>query len=306
MYPKMIILLGEIFDKLMTFKNITDLHNIVNHIIKKCNIKINVIDNTKNNPIIYKNNKIIFKNKTDKDKKIIIISNHSNYFDSGVLFHLCDTGFVSNDIFDSFEFGKKIVETCKLFILKQKYKQNGYVDKIKEYLKINKLLTIYPEGAISFGNTLMKFRTGAFNACENIWPIVINYGTDFNDGNIHNFLLKIMSLQEITINVTVCDLEIGPFNDEKIESIRKNMAKIGKFELSNVSSRIYNKDFIKQNNTDKSDIKKSDINKSDIKKSSINKSDIKKSDIKKSDIKKSDIKKSDIKKSYIKKSYIKK
>jgi hypothetical protein len=52
---------------------------------------------------------------------------------------------------------------------------------------------------------------------------------------IYNKLIN--STHEKIVEVNINDFEYGPFNDEKIENIRHNMAKQLNYELSNVSNK---------------------------------------------------------------------
>ena len=45
---------------------------------------------------------------------------------------------------------------------------------------------------------------------------------------------------KLEINVIINDIETGPFDDKRIEKIRKKMATVGDLKLSNVSNRKLN------------------------------------------------------------------
>lgn len=237
LYPQYILKFNTILNKLLLSKTFEDLLSTVELIFKFANIKINLNDNTKKNPITYKNKKISWINKKDEECKKIIICNHSNLIDSFVLFYFFQCGFISSDIINTIEIGRIIVEKIKLLVFKRNDKSNGTVEKIKEYLEINKKIVIFPQGHISHGNTISKFRTGAFYACNTICPVTIKFEPCIDELNINTFYYKILTQPNITVNITINDLEFGEFNDEKIEKIRKNMAKQLKFDLSDVSSK---------------------------------------------------------------------
>ena len=238
--PKAILNMNIIVNKLISVKTKEDANELAVYILKICNMKINILDNTKKNPIIYKNNKIEWKNKIDDDKKIVILSNHSNYLDCLILYYLFQCGFVASDFLNTINIGKILVNKLNLLVFKRDVKAGGNVEKIKEYLEEFKRIVIFPEGVMSFGNTLIKFRTGAFHSSDNVCPVIVKYTPDIYDEDLNKLLLKILSQDNIEIDVIINDIETGPFDDIKIEKIRKKMASVGDLRLSNVSNRKIN------------------------------------------------------------------
>ena len=90
---------------------------------------------------------------------------------------------------------------------------------------------------MSNNETLMRFRTGAFYIGEAICPIVIKYDKIIYDDDMKKMLLKLITQNEIKINVYINDLAYPPFNDKKINDVRNKMIKIGNFENSRVSNK---------------------------------------------------------------------
>lgn len=199
-------------------------------------IKINIIDNTKKNPFYIKNNTIIWKNKKDNRDKTVIISNHSNYLDSFVLFYLFKCGFVAGDFINTTDIGRLIASKCKLLIFKRGV-DTDMVTKIKNYLEEMKKIVIYPEGAMGNNNTLLRFRTGAFYTGANICPVVIKYRNFVHDDDIKQTMFKLITQNEIIVDVFINDIFYPPFNNEKIEEVRELMSKVGNLEKSRVSNR---------------------------------------------------------------------
>lgn len=237
LYPQYILKFNTILNKLLSSKTFEELLSTNELILKCANIKINLNDNTKKNPIIYKNKKITWKNKKDEECKKIIICNHSNLIDSFVLFYFFQCGFISSDVINTIEIGRIIAEKIKLLVFKRNDKSNGTVEKIKEYLEINKKIVIFPEGHISHGNTISKFRTGAFYSCDRICPVTIKFEPCIDESNMNTFYYKTLTQDIINVNITINDFEYGEFNDEKIENIRTKMAKQLKFDLSDISTK---------------------------------------------------------------------
>jgi hypothetical protein len=231
--PKSLILLNTFISKLMRINTREDIDECINFIILKANIKINLLDNTKKNPILHNGEKIVWKNKKDNQPKIII-SNHCSIVDGVILYYLFKCGFVASDIINTISIGKIIAERIKMLVFKRGEKQ-GMVNKINEYLKTaNNDLCIFPEGVCSFNHSLLKFRTGAFNAWDVICPITLNYKTNFMHSDIMTELFNALTQEKIVVDVVINDLEYAPFD---IEKIRRKMAKVGKLQLTNINSR---------------------------------------------------------------------
>ena len=160
--------------------------------------------------------------------------------DNIILYYLFQTGFVTSDWINSSSIGRIVVTKCNLLVFKRDNKPGGNVERIKEYLEEFKKIVIYPEGIISYSNTLIKFRTGAFNSCDNVCPVIVKHTPCINDDDFNLLMLKLLSQDRINIDIIINDFETGPFDDIKIEKIRENMAKLGDLKLSNISNRKIN------------------------------------------------------------------
>lgn len=234
--PLSIVKFTSFMNKLIISNTEKDLLNTIEYIFTSFNFKINIIDNTRKNPIIIKDNKISWKNKKDNDGKLIIISNHSHYIDSIIVYYLFRCGFVSGDIINQTDIGKIIATKLKLLIFKRGVDTN-MVQKIKEYLNEQKKIAIFPEGTFANNETMIRFRTGAFYVGENICPIVIKYDKVIYDDDFKQMLYKIISQNTIVANVYVNDFFYPPFDNKKIEKVRNYMLKVGGFENSRVSNK---------------------------------------------------------------------
>jgi len=232
--PINIIKLNSWVNKLIIASSTTDILNVGDLFFKSFNIKINIIDNTKNNPIKIVNNKITWLNKDDE--KMVIISNHSHEVDTFILYYILRCGFIAGENIKSTDIGKLIAEKCDLLLFKRGVDVN-VVDKIKEYIQKKKKIVIFPEGTIGNNETLLRFRTGAFHVGEPICPIIIKWKNYIYDDDFKTFALKLITQDEILVDVYVNDIFYPPFSAEKIEYIRNYMAKIGNFQKSRVSNR---------------------------------------------------------------------
>jgi 1-acyl-sn-glycerol-3-phosphate acyltransferase len=241
--PINIIKSTSFINKLLLATEEADLINCVDYLFNFINIKINVIDNTVNNPIIYthSNNSgkyITWKNQIDKNNKKILIVNHSHYLDSIVLYYLFRTGFVASEFINKLDLGRLIVQKCKLLIFKRGVDTN-MVNKIKEYLEEKRNIVIYPEGSMGSNDTIRKFRTGAFYADAHICPIIIKYNPFVWDDDYKTFILKLISQKEIVVDIHVNDLHAPPFSTEQIQKIRQEMITTGNMKGSRVSNRCF-------------------------------------------------------------------
>lgn len=235
--PVAILKLNSFLNKLIISETENDLLATLELFLRSANIKINIIDNTKNSPINYVNNKIEWIKKKDIISNKVLISNHSHYLDSFVLYYLFKSGFVAGEFINKTDIGRIIASKCNLLIF-DRSKDTNMVEKIKKYLKEKHIITIYPEGAQCNHKTMLKFRTGAFYTDAPVCPIIIKYNPFIWDDDIKNLILKILTQNEIQIDVTINDLIYPPFDSNKINDVRNFMAKVGNLNLSRVSNKI--------------------------------------------------------------------
>jgi 1-acyl-sn-glycerol-3-phosphate acyltransferase len=234
--PFSVVKLGSFMNKLISAQTERDLLDSAEIFFKTCGIKINVIDNTNNSPIKYVNNTIEWKNKIDSMSNIVLISNHTHYLDSFVLYYLFKSGFVSSEFINKTDIGRIIASKCNLLIFNRS-KDTNMVEKIKKYLEEKRIITMYPEGAMGNHNTLLRFRTGAFYVGAPVCPIIIRYNPFIWDDDLKTLIFKLTTQTEITIDVIVSDLVYPPFNEEKINNVRNFMANVGNLKISRVSNK---------------------------------------------------------------------
>jgi len=235
--PLSMIKLSSVANKLLSAKSKNDLISTLDSIISCCNMKIKIIDNTDKHKIKIKNNCIEWLDKKLNKTKMAIISNHSSYFDPLLLYYFFQCGFLTSDFILNSDIGRLIASKTNLLIFKRNNDKN-VVDKMKEYLKttVDKI-GIFPEGCITNNDTLIQFRTGAFHLGVPVCPVIIKFKKMIYDDDIKTYLMKLFSQDRIDIEVYVSDLIYPPFDNEKIEKIRKFMAKVGGLDLSRVTNR---------------------------------------------------------------------
>lgn len=173
-----------------------------------------------------------------KDKKKIFIAKHVCYLDIFIIYYVLKCGFVSSSFTQTNIIGKNLLNLIPSLVI-ERGKSSNTVDKIKQYVKEHNDICIFPEGMFSHPKTLVKFRTGAFVAGFPIYSVIITYNPCISDGNMGKYLLKLTSQTTTYINVKIIGPYYPPFTDDKIESIRKDMGKIGNMQLSRVSNRDY-------------------------------------------------------------------
>lgn len=184
------------------------------------------------------NSKIIVNgmNNIDPNSKKIFISNHTTYIDFAVIFYLFECGFLASSIIKNIWLGRQIMDIVPLLIV-ERGKDKNTVEKIKEYVKKNNSICLFPEGMITHPDTLIRFRTGAFYAGYPIYPIVIRYDPVIYDVDIKRLIEKICSKPNLTIHVDILPIEYPPFDSKKIEQIRQKMGQTANLALSRVSNR---------------------------------------------------------------------
>jgi 1-acyl-sn-glycerol-3-phosphate acyltransferase len=108
---------------------------------------------------------------------------------------------------------------------------------MKKFIKSHGSICLFPEGAMTHPETIIKFRTGAFHLGYPIYPIVIRYESPMTDFDITNHALKLISQKKTVIYMDILGPYYPPFSKDDIENIRKDMAKVGNMLLSRVSSK---------------------------------------------------------------------
>ena len=173
----------------------------------------------------------------------VIIANHTSDFDFIPLFYIFQSGFLSSSILYDSMIGKMISKIVTNVIVTRGDKNGNTVNKMKQHVKKYGSICLFPEGLITHPDTIIRFRTGAFNIGYQVCPVVITYDPVIYDSNIGNYIKKILSQDEFNIKINILPTEQPPFTENKIEEIRLKMAKTGNFALS----RVINRD-IKDNN----------------------------------------------------------
>lgn len=209
----------DILSKLPFSRGFDEGHKLCEMLFTVANVKLSVVG--KKNMI--KNN-------------VIIIANHTSIMDFMIMFYVFKCGFLASSSVKETTIGKLIAEIIPILFI-DRGKDKNTVNKMKDYVKNQGSLCLFPEGIIVHPNTLAKFRTGAFYVDKPILPVIINYKPLVSDSSIGEFLQKLTSQNLIEVTVKILPCEYPPFDNDKIERIRNKMAKRGNLALSRVSNR---------------------------------------------------------------------
>lgn len=171
-----------------------------------------------------------------KEGNKVIILNHTSYLDFIVAFYVFRAGFLSSSSVNDTWIGRKLTEILPILLIERGSKSNT-VDRMKEYVEKYGSICLFPEGFMTHPDTIIKFRTGAFNVGFPILPAVIKFDPVIADVDPMEFIQKLGSVDSINVTINILPMEYPPFSENKIERIRKKMAKVGNLALSRVSNR---------------------------------------------------------------------
>lgn len=179
--------------------------------------------------------KVHGKNKLKPGPKVFI-SNHTSHLDFLTIFYVLKTGFLSSSAINDNIVSKQFTNIVPLLIINRGGAENT-VEKMRNYVDDTGSICLFPEGMLTHPNTLIRFRTGAFHIGRPIYPIVLKYKNVVSDMSAKDFIFKISSTQDETIEMFILDPVYPPFDENNIEQIRTAMANKGGMLLSRVSNR---------------------------------------------------------------------
>jgi len=218
LFTQRLVPITKLFYKFCNSDDQSEHKYLLNKLFKSLNINITVIN----------------KEKYYYGKKVII-PNHSSSLDGVIVYALTGCGFLSKKIKSSF--AHFLFKKMNILYIDRKLKNNNHVKQISDFIKKKQALCIFPEGTTSRENTLMRFRTGAFYTGYPVQPFILKYNCYVEGDNFKDDFLKLLSQKQIDVEVTIMDIEHGPFDTNSIENIRYKMAKTGNLLLSRVSNR---------------------------------------------------------------------
>ncbi len=229
------------FCDMSDYSSINVLDNIIN--LLKIIGKIPFIEDIEDarqeiNEFLSLNNTSIYIRGLDKIQKHnkVFIANHTSYLDFLLIMKFIDTYFLSSKFLVQNIIGRQFVKKVPIMII-DRDKSDNTVEQMKKFIKKHGSICIFPEGAISHPETIIKFRTGAFHIGCPIYAIVIRYENIKSDFSISKFLFKSCDRADVKIYLDVLGPYYPPFTDIDIEKIRIDMAITGKMLLSRVSNK---------------------------------------------------------------------
>lgn len=171
-----------------------------------------------------------------KNEPKVFIVNHTSHLDFLVVFYVLNTGFLTSSGIYENVITSQLAKIMPVLII-DRAKKGNTVEKIKEYVKKQGSICLFPEGLMSHPQTLIRFRTGAFYIGYPVYPIVLTFDPPVADMSTPDFILKMSSNQKIKITMKILDPFYPPFDEDKIELVRLNMANSGNMVISRVSNR---------------------------------------------------------------------
>jgi len=175
------------------------------------------------------------------EKNKVYICNHTTPLEIIIMYYLFGTGFLASSIVGSSQLIEKIRDVIKVLTFDRGAdKKNGAkntVEMIKDFVKKEGSICLFPEGMLNHPDTIIRFRSGAFNVGYPVYAVVVKHLDVVADGFINGFLFKLGAKKNINLDVHILGPYYPPFNELQIERVRYDMAKAGDMVLSRVSNR---------------------------------------------------------------------
>jgi 1-acyl-sn-glycerol-3-phosphate acyltransferase len=167
----------------------------------------------------------------------VFIANHTSHLDFFTIFYVLGPGFLASSVVKDNIVSNQLTNILPLLIIDRGKKGGNTVDKMRKYVETHESICLFPEGMMTHPDTIIRFRTGAFNVGYPVYPVVLKYTNVVGDMSTPNFILKIASRQHEIIEMHILGPFLPPFDENKIELVRHAMANRGKMVLSRVSNR---------------------------------------------------------------------
>ena len=173
------------------------------------------------------------------EKNKVYISNHVSHIELIVIYYLLGTGFLASNIIGNSPMVEKIKQIVPLMTFERgdKNRKVDIIEKMKEFVDEKGSICLFPEGMMKHPDTLTKFRSGAFHINRPVYAITIRHNDIISDGYVDQFVYKLSGKRDIAMEVYILGPYYPPFDQNKIEEIRMEMALRGNMVLSRVSNR---------------------------------------------------------------------
>lgn len=166
----------------------------------------------------------------------VFIANHTTHLDMAVMLYVFKCGFLSSTWITKTFFGRLVYKIIPLLLI-NRGKSRNTVEKIKKYVDKHGSICIFPEGMCTHPDTIIRFRTGAFNTGHPVVPVVISYDPVIYHSDVGEFLKQFLVTQQLTVTVHILPPENQPFDEAKIEKIRYKMGAAGNMACARTTSR---------------------------------------------------------------------
>jgi 1-acyl-sn-glycerol-3-phosphate acyltransferase len=215
--------IATVFARLPFISNVTDGKSICENIFSLNNMTIKVygMENVK------------------KEKNKVFICNHVTHIELIVIYYLLCPGFLASSIVGQSGLLEQIQDVVSLMLFERgdKNRKTNIVDDMRNFVDEKGSICIFPEGIMKHPDALIRFRSGAFHINRPLYAITIRHNDIISDGYINKFLYKISGKGVINMEVHILGPYYPPFDNDKIEFIRTEMAKHGNMVLSRVANR---------------------------------------------------------------------
>jgi 1-acyl-sn-glycerol-3-phosphate acyltransferase len=177
-----------------------------------------------------------------KDPKVII-ANHTTDYDFVPLYYIFRCSFLSSTIILQSSMGRVLTRLANVIIVNRGHKEQYTVKRMRNAVKKYGSICVFPEGLLTHPDTIIKFRSGAFNIGYQICPVVITYEPNVFDSDMINYVQKVISQDKFKVKLTILPVEQPPFTQDRIEEIRAKMGKAGNMALSRTINRDIRDDY---------------------------------------------------------------
>jgi 1-acyl-sn-glycerol-3-phosphate acyltransferase len=149
----------------------------------------------------------------------VVISNHSSFLDVFVLFQKRIAFLSKASIAKAPIFGGLAIDRQSVFVNRDDAKnKNAVIDKLKKRADLSSQgrihpLCVFPEGTVSNGRSIMKFKKGAFMSDKPIRVMSMKYGGDLDfSGSMSN--INILTCFAFTLSQPYITLEIHELDQD--------------------------------------------------------------------------------------------
>ncbi len=175
---------------------------------------------------------------SDKNNKIIYVTNHVSFHDVFTIPRFINAGAISSVSTLRHIITQILSKYTNVLFVKRgdNNKEKSIVDQLNDFVRDNGSVVVCPQGLLGKYNTISKFRTTAFRTKYKLRPIVLKYDQDISSIDPLKMLLYPKINGEIHI-MDITEIAKNETPEQYAERIRIEMANKCGLLLSNVNSR---------------------------------------------------------------------